>query len=264
MGSWKTIKISKEGPVGTITLNRPRVHHAMNIEMVRDLSTAFSAFSDDPALSIVLLRSDGPNFCAGADLKWMKEGLNQTEAQLMEESAELAELFRLMHEFPGIVVASVQGRAMGGAVGLIAASDLVIAENSASFTFSEVKLGLVPATIAPYVIRKTGQGRAAGWMLSGRPFNAVDAREAGLVHFLCDEGSLEEETKSLVRDLKSNGPGAMKGIKEMLRGFPFQEDPGKTGLESAEIIARFRISPEGQEGMNAFFEKRKPYWNAGH
>ena len=246
---------------GIISLVRPLVHNAMNIKMVRELATALSVFARDPGIRLIHLNADGKHFSSGADLEWMRQGLGQTEAQLKEESMELAGLFRLITEIPKVVVTAVQGKATGGAIGLIAASDLVIAEETAIFTFSEVKLGLVPATIAPYVMHKTGKGRAAGWMLSGRSFSARDARDAGIVHFLCHEGTLEEETAGLIRDLMANGPEAMKGIKNLFHQFPIHDDPLHIQQKTAELIARIRVSPEAQEGMNAFFEKRRPDWD---
>jgi methylglutaconyl-CoA hydratase len=257
----RTILTSSEGPVATITLNRPRVHHAMNIEMVRELSEAISQKGSMERTRIILLRATGENFSAGADLNWMRSGMDQTEKQLEQESRELARLFRLISETPPVVISSVQGKVLGGAIGLVAASDLVIAANSARFAFSEVKLGLIPATIAPFVVRKVGPSRTAGWMITGRFFTAAEALEGGLVHRVVEETSLEENTGQLINDLLSNGPMAMKGIKWLLHHFPFDQDPEQIQNGTAEIIARYRVSPEGQEGMKAFFEKRKPGWH---
>ena len=261
MGITETIQTSIEGAVATITLDRPEVHHAMNIEMIREVATALAGMRQNESIRIIRLRATGDHFSAGADLDWMREGMKQSEAQLKQESMELAGLFRLLSEMPQVVVSAVQGKVLGGANGLIAASDLVIAEDTARFSFSEVKLGLVPATVAPFVVRKAGIGRAAAWMLTGLVFSAEDARTAGLVHFICEEGKLAEETGHLTDELLSNGPEAMQGIKQMLRHMESGRDPQKIQEETAAIIARYRISPEGQEGMNAFFEKRKPGWH---
>jgi methylglutaconyl-CoA hydratase len=144
---------------------------------------------------------------------------------------------------------------------LVAASDLVIADPSTHFSFSEVKLGLIPATIAPFVVKRVGKSRAAAWMITGRWFDAEEALSAGLIDFVSGKGSPEEEGSNILKDLLSCGPEAMAGIKHMIRQFDFGEESGKIVEKSAEILARFRISPEGQEGMSAFFEKRRPAWN---
>ncbi len=257
----ETILTSVNGPVATIELKRPEVHHAMNLQMIRELSGAFSLFGKEPGIRIILLRSSGEHFCAGADLNWMRDGMNQPEEQLKQESMELAGLFLLMTEIPRIILTAVSGKVIGGANGLVAASDLVIAERSARFSFSEVKLGLIPGTIAPFVIRRVGKSRAAAWMITGRWFDAEEARWAGLVDDTCETGSLEAKSSKILEDLLACGPEAMAGIKQMVQQFDFGEESHKMVEKSAGILARFRISPEGQEGMTAFFEKRRPAWN---
>jgi methylglutaconyl-CoA hydratase len=261
MNHLKTIISNLNYPLATVILNRPEVHHAMDIGMIRELTSTLTTFGADPNVRIILIHSTGDNFSAGADLNWMRDGMNQTEAQLKSESMELAQLFRLITEIPPVVVSAVKGKVMGGANGIVAASDLVLAEETASFAFSEVKLGLVPATIAPFVIRKSGKSLTASWMLTGRQFNAREALNGGLIHFVCQAGSLELEIGKLMSDLLANGPEALKGIKKMIRQFSPESDPATLVGTTAEIIARCRISDEGQEGMNAFFEKRKPGWN---
>ncbi len=257
----KTILISIHGPVATITLNRPAVHHAMNLEMIRELSAEFSRLDKEAGIRIILLRSSGEHFCAGADLNWMSEGMKQNESQLKRESMELARLFSLMTRISPIILTTVSGKVMGGANGLVAASDLVIADESTRFAFSEVKLGLIPATIAPYVVRRIGKSRAAAWMITGRGFSSEEARCAGLVDFSCEKGQMEEESTKVLKDLLSGGPEALAGIKKMLHNFDFDMDADSVIEKSAGILARIRISPEGQEGMKAFLEKRRPKWN---
>ncbi len=261
MSTYQTILTSSAGPVGTISLNRPEVHQAMNIEMIRELNDAIHAMDSDGSIRVIVLRSAGANFSAGADIKWMKEGMKQSRDQVMQESRELAGLFKRITHIPSLFISSVRGKVIGGANGLVAASDLVISEKSALFSFSEVKLGLIPATIAPFVIEKVGKSRAALWMMSGEPFSAMEAWERGLVHRLCEEGELELKTETLVTRLLSNGPGAISGIKKMLREFDFHGSADEIEEQTAEIISQFRISPEGQEGMKAFLEKRKPDWD---
>lgn len=253
--------IEINGAVATLTLNRPEVHNALNMQMIRQLRKAIESLEGSRELRIVVLRSNGKDFSAGADLNWMREGQKQTAGQLESESMELADLFRLISETHLLVLSALQGHVLGGANGLVAASDIVIAENTARFAFSEVKLGLVPATIAPYILRKAGYSRTSELMLSGRSFDAETARLAGLVHHVCEEGTLQDKTDQVLRELLSNGPEAMKGIKELLRTLESGQYNNEIQEYTAGVLARVRISPEGQEGMNAFFEKRNPGWH---
>ena len=257
----ETIVVLKKGSVAFLKLNRPRVHNAMNLQMIRELTDSLESLNRQTDISMVVLTSEGVNFSAGADLNWMREGMKQEKTQLEQESLELAGLFRTIRESNAVTIASVRGRIMGGAIGLVAASDLVVAEESSTMAFSEVKLGLVPATIAPHVLLKAGSSRTLEWMLTGRSIPASEALEAGLFHRVCKSGSLEQTTNTLITDLLSNGPHALAGVKELLRNLEGETDPATIDLMNAKRIASFRISPEGQEGMSAFFEKRNPKWN---
>ena len=261
MKKTETILSSIKGTVATITLNRPSVFHAMNLQMIRELTQAFSYFDNVPGIRIILLQSTGEHFCAGADLNWMSEGMDQSEEQLKQESMELAGLFLLMTRLSSIIVTAVSGKVIGGANGLVAASDIVIADASTRFAFSEVKLGLVPATIAPFVVQRVGKSRARAWMIMGSLFDAEEARSAGLVDIICDRGQLEKERARILKNLLSGGPEAMAGIKKMFFLFDFDQDANALKEESSEILARFRKSSEGQEGMKAFLDKRRPAWN---
>jgi len=236
----------------------------MDIQMIRDLSECFSILDRDKDIRLIVISSTGDNFSAGADLNWMRNGMDQTAVQLDEESNELARLFRLIWEADPIVIASVRGKVMGGANGLLAASDMVVAETTASFAFPEVKLGLVPATIAPYILRKAGFSRTTELMLTGRMFSAREAREAGLAQRICDHGLLKENTDKLIEELLSNGPEAMKGVKQLLRRLEKDIPSDQIQAYTSKLIAGFRVSDEGQEGMKAFFEKRNPNWHENH
>lgn len=261
MVSYTTIAVNVHGALATVTLNRPEVRNAMNLEMIRELTGVFRELGANPSVRIVVLDSGGPHFSAGADLNWMREGLEQPADQLLEESRELARLFLTVDRCPRVVVAAVKGRVMGGANGLVAAADIVVAEETARFAFSEVKLGLIPATIAPYVYRKAGQARTSELMLTGRVFDAMEARQSGLVHRICREGELAGAVQEITGLLLENGPVAMQGVKELI-GTLRQETPEEDLVElTAGLIARHRVSDEGQEGIRAFFEKRKPNWH---
>jgi len=255
-----TIITERKGSVAILTLNRPEMHNAMDIHQIRKLTEQFRLLEKESGTRIVILTSSGKHFSAGADLKWMKEGLHQSPDQLKSESLELAGLFRTVWESDLVIISSVRGKVLGGANGLVAASDIVIAEETATFAFTEVRLGLVPATIAPFILAKVGASRTAELMLSGRAFPAKDALNYGLVHQCCEEGKLNEFTHKFVNTLLSNGPGAMKKTKMLLKRVSSTPSTDELGAFTSNVIAMQRISPEGQEGMNAFFEKRNPDW----
>jgi methylglutaconyl-CoA hydratase len=250
----------RNGPVGTLSLNRPEVHNALHIGMIRELTHGFQSLAGNPDIRLILLEANGENFCAGADLQWMKQGQEQSREQLEEESRELAGLFRLITEITPLVLAVVRGKVLGGANGLVAAADLVLAAQGSVFGFPEVKLGLVPATIAPFVVRKSGWAKSADWMLTGRVFPAEEAMESGLVQYLAGLEELEEKKAGLVKKLLTGGPEATRGVKRLLRELDPNADAVELERNTAAWIANFRTSKEGQEGMKAFFEKRKPDW----
>ena len=258
-----TIILSKKEGVATITLNRPGVRNAMDLQMIREIGSTIRVLNDDPGTRMIILGSGEDYFCSGADLKWMQAGQKLNRDLLRSESLELAKLFRDIWESAAVTICSVKGHIPGGAIGLLAASDLVVAESSAILTFPEVKLGLIPATIAPYVLRKAGFSRTSEWMMTGRPISATEAKDAGLIHRLCDEGSLEQSTGLLARELLSGGPHALKAVKHLLRNIEEMTDPEEVDHYTSRLIAGIRVSPEGQEGMKAFFEKRKPGWDEG-
>lgn len=249
-----------EPPIGTITFRRNEVHNAFNLEMVRELTGGISQLDDQENIRFLFFTSSGRNFSAGADLKWMREGQKQTTERLKSESLELARLYYLLDKTGLITVSCIRGRVMGGAMGIVALSDIVLAEESALFGFPEVKLGLIPATIAPYVLKKAVRGAVTELMVTGRIFDVQEARRIGLVHRICREGGLEDAKEDLIRELKENGPEAMKGAKRLLDRLEKVPEDDFADFTS-ELIAQFRTSEEGQEGMNAFIEKRKPGWN---
>ncbi len=253
--------LERTGAVATIILNRPGVRNAIDLQMIREITNTFQMLNSEEGIKIIVLTSHGENFCSGADLNWMKRGINQSEEQLKKESLELAGLFRAIWESYAVTVASVKGHIPGGAIGLLAASDFVVAERSATLTFSEVKLGLVPATIAPYVLRKVGYSRTSDWMMTGRPIDSTEAREAGLIQRICEDGNLVEPTEHLIQELLAHSFKAIKGVKDLLRRLESETDPDQVDRYTSRLIAGFRTSSEGQEGMKAFFEKRKPRWN---
>jgi methylglutaconyl-CoA hydratase len=260
----ESIVLEKHELLATITLNRPEVGNAMNLQMIREISSTIEVLKRDERIRLILFKSEGAHFCSGADLNWMQAGIKLSKDQLESESLELAKLFRSIRDSSAVSVCSVKGRISGGGIGLLAASDFVIAESSAVLTFPEVKLGLIPATIAPYVLRKAGFSRSSDWMMTGRLITASEARDAGLIHRVCEEAKLKESTKLLTEELLSGGIQALIGVKHILRKLEGLNDPDEVDRYTSGLIAGFRISPEGQEGMKAKLEKRKPMWDEGN
>jgi len=255
----ETILYSIENKTARIFLNRPEVHNAFNEVMISELTGVFKQISDDHRVRVVVLSGNGKSFSAGADLNWMKKMINYTYEENLEDSLKLAELFYLMYSLSKPVIARVNGPAIGGGAGLVAVCDIAIASENAKFSLSEVKLGLVPACISPYVIRKVGEGRCREFFLTGERLSARRALEVGLVNQVVPHESLDQAVQQKVDQLLSSGPRALAMCKKLLKNVPGMSfDQAKT--YTADMIARMRIGEEGQEGMNAFLEKRKPKW----
>jgi methylglutaconyl-CoA hydratase len=254
-----TISYSLDNRIAKVNLARPEVHNAFNEIMIAELSEVFSRISQDSSARVVVLTGNGESFCAGADLNWMKKMINYSYQQNLEDSLKLAELFYLMYSLPKPIIARVNGAAIGGGTGLVAVCDIAIAAEKARFSLSEVKLGLVPACISPYVIRKVGEGRCREFFLTGERLTANRALELGLVNQVVPLEGLDQAVEEKANQLISSGPKAIAMCKELLKNVPGMSfDEAKT--YTAEMIASMRIGDEGQEGMNAFLEKRKPKW----
>ena len=260
-GNYQYIIESIEGPVGRITLHRPEVHNAMHIEMIRELTLAITKLSSLSEIRVILFDSSGENFSAGADLKWMKQGLEQTEQEVKDESKELALLFNQIFNCRKVTLAIATGKVMGGANGIIAATDIAVANENTSFAFTEVRLGLIPATIAPYIAWRSGKAVAREWMLSARPIDAKEALQKGLLNFVLPPAEIDDFTDSLVKRILLNGPKALEGVKDLFRDSTLDQHPDDLIEKTAEQIAFYRTSDEGQEGIRSFFEKKQPSWN---
>lgn len=257
--SFETISYSFKNSIASVTLNRPEVHNAFNEVMIAELTDIFRRVSSDDAVRVVVLTGNGKSFSAGADLNWMKKMINYSYEENLEDSIKLAELFHLMYSCPKPVIARVNGAAIGGGTGLVAVCDIAIAAESAKFSLSEVKLGLVPACISPYVIRKVGEGRCREFFLTGERLIAKRAMELGLVNQVVPLEELDQAVQEKANQLISSGPKAIAMCKELLKNVPGM-DFEKAKIYTADMIARMRIGDEGQEGMNAFLEKRNPKW----
>jgi methylglutaconyl-CoA hydratase len=262
-----SLTVERTGPGGAVvrvTLNRPEVHNAFNAELIGELRTLFRRFDDEPPerMRAVVLAGDGPSFCAGADVNWMRASLGLSKEQNEQDAMVMAEMFDAIDRCPAPVIARVQGAALGGGMGLCAVSDLVIAEAGARFGFTETRLGILPAVIAPFVIAKIGETHARALFPGGRRFDATRALRIGLVHEVVEgEGALDDAVQTAVSDVLAAGPTAARAAKAIVRevrGLPHES----TRWHTARRIATQRASPEGQEGLKSFLEKREPGWRA--
>src|SRR5713226_8810135 len=254
-----TIERSHQDKIATITMRRPEVHNAFNAQLIQDLQAAFTELSTDTRLHAVILTGDGPSFSAGADLNMMKASATFTQEQNLDDALRLADLFDTINNFPCPVVARVNGAAMGGGLGLLAVCDIVIALEGARLAFSEVKLGIAPAVISPYVVRKIGETHARVLFVTGERFSAACGRDIGLVHTVVPLEELDAAVEKTLRELLSSGPQALRACKALALNVGHM-DHDTARRYTAEIIAKLRVGAEGQEGMRAFLEKRKPNW----
>jgi methylglutaconyl-CoA hydratase len=259
MRDYEQLRRTDEGVVATVALARPDSHNALNAALISELTDCFESLSEDENVRGIVLTGEGRSFCAGADIRYMRDTAGFTYEENLQDARRLATMFRAVHECPKPVVARVRGAAIGGGVGLVAASDVVVAEAGATFAFSEVRLGIAPATIAPFVVSKIGYSHARALMLSGERFDAELAREMGLVHEVAPEDELDTVVDRKVSQLLKGGPDALAAVKQLLRQIEAVEPMEATGL-MATLISDLRVSEEGQEGLAAFLEKREPFW----
>lgn len=248
-----------DGPVARIWLNRPDVRNAFDGLMVTELRKVLFDLRTQEAVRVVVLAGKGPSFCAGADLAWMKAMAAFGREDNLREAQALADLFFTVYESPKPIVARVHGAALGGGSGLVAACDIPVASLGTQFGFTEVRLGIIPAVISPYVVGKIGESAARELFLTGERFEAVKAVEIGLVRAAVPEEDLDAAVEGRVEELLKAGPRAIAEAKALVREVAWRriEDVQRYTVER---IADIRISPEGQEGMRAFLEKRKPSW----
>jgi methylglutaconyl-CoA hydratase len=247
--------------VACLVLNRPEVRNAWDGETVSLLQRALRDLASDESVRVVELTGTGPAFCAGADLEWMKRVANFTMEENRRDSAELAQLFRALDELDKPVVARVQGAALGGGTGLVAACDVVIAAEGAIFGTTEVRLGIIPAVISPYVIRKIGESHARAWFLTGERVGAEEARRIGLVHHVVPEKDLGNATRAVVDAILLGGPAAVAEAKRLVHAV-VTLPPRDASAWAIQRIAERRGSHEGIEGLRAFLEKRPAAWTA--
>ncbi len=247
----------KEG-VAELILNRPEKHNAFDEVMISEMIAVLEHFADNSQCQVLVLKANGKNFSAGADLNWMRKQAQMDFEQNLTDANELAKLMSVLDKFPKPTIAQVQGAAFGGALGLICCCDIAIANERASFCLSEVKLGLIPAVISPYVTRAMGQRAARRYMLTAERFNVEKALELQIVHEVSDE--LDNAAAPIIATLLANSPQGMAWVKSLLSKLEDGVIDESTLAYTSERIASIRVSNEGQEGLNAFFEKRSPDW----
>jgi methylglutaconyl-CoA hydratase len=249
----------RDGGVEYLTLNRPDVRNAFDERMIAELYAWASAAGQDPALRCVVLAGSGPTFSAGANVAWMRRQAGFTEEENQRDAAAAARMFASLDRLPVPAIARVQGAALGGGAGLVAVCDVAVAEEGALFGFTEVKLGILPAVISPFVLAKIGRSAARELFLTGARFPAARAREIGLVHAVVPAGKLDEAVDAYVREILSAGPDATRAAKALIRDV-WDRHAEEAAPLTASALARRRVSPEGQEGLTAFLERRPPSW----
>ena len=253
------LQVEYDGPVARIWMNRPDLRNAFDGLMITELRRVLFDLRSVDAVRVVVLGGRGASFCAGADLQWMKAMASFTREENLREAQALADLFFTVYESPKPIVARVHGAALGGGAGLVAASDIPVAALGTQFGFTEVRLGILPAVISPYVIGKIGEAAARELFLTGERFEAVRAVEIGLIRAAVPEDDLDAAVEGRVKELLQAGPRAIAEAKALIREVAGRrvEDVQRYTVER---IAEIRTTAEGQEGMRAFLEKRKPYW----
>jgi methylglutaconyl-CoA hydratase len=257
--TFERLEVQIDGRVARVWLNRPEVRNAFDGLMVTELRRAVFDLHEVDPVRVIVLGGRGESFCAGADLQWMKAMAGFDRNENLREAQALADLFFTVYDSPKPIVARVHGAALGGGAGLVAAADIPVAALGTQFGFTEVRLGILPAVISPYVIRKIGESAARELFLTGERFEAVKAQEIGLVRAAVPEEDLDTVVEGRVTELLKAGPRAMAEAKALIREVAWRriEDVQRYTVER---IADVRVSPEGQEGMRAFLEKRKPDW----
>jgi methylglutaconyl-CoA hydratase len=257
-----TLDIRIEGRVARVYLNRPEVRNAFNDSVIAELTEAFACLGADPGLRAIVLGGHGKAFCAGADLNWMKSMAGYDWDQNRADAQRLAEMLWTVYSCPLPVVGRLQGDCYAGGMGLAATCDVLVAADGVHFCLSEARLGLLPATISPYVIRAMGEQQARRWFITAERFSAAQAQEMGLVHACVSAEALDETVDGIVEALVANGPAAVKACKRLVQDVAGRELSPELRAETARRIADIRASDEGREGVQAFLQRREPAWRA--
>ncbi|MEX0298821.1 MAG: enoyl-CoA hydratase/isomerase family protein [Kordiimonas sp.] len=253
----------EDNGVATVTLNRPELHNAFNDDLIWELNNVFTKLGENDEVRAIVLTGAGKSFSAGADLNWMKEAASYTNEQNLRDAQNLSDMLAAVNNCPKPTIAIVNGATFGGGVGLVSCCDIAIGVYGSMFSLSEVRLGLTPATISPYVIAAIGERSARRYFLTAERFTAEEAKNIGLVHEVAP--SLQEaftRANALIKNILAGAPGAQADAKDLIASVAGQEITETLRTDTAQRIADRRGSPEGQEGLTAFLEKRKPNWSA--
>lgn len=251
----------RDGGVARLRLNRPQLHNAFDATLIAALTGALEHVAGDPDVRVVVLEGEGASFSAGADLNWMRGMAAASEAENRDDALALARLMRRLDELPKPTIARVHGAAFGGGVGLVACCDIAIGTAAAKFGLTESKLGLLPAVISPYVVAAIGARESRRWFATAELFDAAAAHRIGLLHDVVeDEAALDAAVQRQIDLLLKAGPIASSAAKRLVRDIAAHTDRDRHDADNAALIARLRVSPEGQEGIGAFLDKRKPAW----
>lgn len=257
---YDTIDVTYNTGIANVFLNRADVHNALSEKMMKELASCFDEISKDKKVRIVIISGKGKSFCAGADLNWMKSMAKYSKEENIKDSNLLLELYESIYNCPKPVIARVNGHAFGGGIGLFAACDVVFAVPDCKFAFSEVKLGIIPAVISTYIARRLKLADMKRLFITGERFDSFYGKEIGLIDFVYKEDEIDEKIQKYVKILKSSGPKAIVEVKKLVDACE-KKDTEKYKKLTVEKISELRVSKEGQEGINAFLEKRKSNWS---
>lgn len=260
MKEYQTIKTEKKDGVAQVILNRAQIHNAFNETMIKEIIDVFSVLNNDIEVRVILLKGEGKSFCAGADLNWMRDVSTYSYEENLQESKNLSHCFYSIYNSSKPCIAIAQGAVIGGANGLLAACDIAVAETHTVFSLSEVKIGIVPACISPYVVKRIGEYNARELMITGSRFKSEKAKEVGLINFYGTSEEVNAYVESTIASIKTSGPEAVTMCKHLLNELSNNWTLEEAKTETAVMIAKLRQSNEGQEGMDAFLNKRKPNW----
>lgn len=260
MTDYTTLELTIEGPVARIWLNRPDMRNAIDDVFIGELSTAFAEVEAASPVRVVVLGARGPAFCAGANLNWMKKAADYTQEQNLKDAGGLPRMLRTLGDSRVPVIARIQGDVYAGGMGLVSVCDVAVSVDTANYCLSEVKIGLIPATISPYVIRAMGARAAQRYFLTGERFGAAEAHRIGFVHEVVAADALDAKVDEIVKSICAAGPVAVQECKRLLRDVTGQPIDEALNDETVHRIAALRSSDEGKEGLRSFLEKRKPSW----
>jgi len=260
MTDYTALIVETSGPVARITLNRPDTRNAFDEVVIAELARAFAQASAAPEVRVIVLGANGPAFCAGANLNWMRRAADFTHEQNLADAGGLAAMLRAIDQSPKPVIARVQGDVYAGGMGLVAACDIAVSVDTAWYCLSEVKIGLIPATISPYVLRAMGTRAAQRWFLTGERFTAAEAHRIGFVHEAVAADALDAKVAEIVKALTSASPAAVRACKTLIAETAGRDIDDALIAQTVRGIADIRASADGREGVRAFLEKRKPSW----